>query len=41
VEEAVEDVRIDDQTVARAARIGIERVEIRSGEDFLSVRYLP
>jgi hypothetical protein len=41
VEETVEDVRTDDQTVARAARIGIQRVEIRSGEDFVSVRYLP
>ena len=41
VEDAVADVRDDEQTVARAARIGIERVEIRSGADFLSVRYLP
>ncbi|WP_232702927.1 DUF5812 family protein [Halobacterium wangiae] len=41
VEAAVEDVLEDDQTVARAARIGVERVEVRSGEDFLSVRYLP
>ncbi|MFB6072662.1 MAG: DUF5812 family protein [Halobacterium sp.] len=41
VEEAVADVRDDAQTVARAARIGIECVEIRSGEDFVSVRYLP
>ncbi|WP_336036185.1 DUF5812 family protein [Halobacterium yunchengense] len=41
VADAVEAVRTDDQTVARAARIGVERVEIRSGEDFVSVRYLP
>jgi hypothetical protein len=41
VADAAADVRDDEQTVARAARIGIDRVEIRSGEDFLSVRYLP
>ena len=41
VEDAVADVRADEQTVSRAARIGVNRVEIRSGEDFLSVRYLP
>ncbi|MFC3477447.1 DUF5812 family protein [Halobacterium litoreum] len=41
VEDAVDDVREDSATVARAARIGIARVEIRYGEDFLSVRYLP
>lgn len=41
VEQTVEDVRTDDQTVARAARIGVDRVEIRSGDDFVSVRYLP
>lgn len=41
VADAVADVRDDAQTVARAARIGVERVEIRSGEDFVSVRYLP
>ncbi|MFB6269352.1 MAG: DUF5812 family protein [Halobacterium sp.] len=41
VEDTVEDVRTDEQTVARAARIGIERVEIRAGDDFVSVRYLP
>ncbi|GAA0265709.1 DUF5812 family protein [Halobacterium noricense] len=41
VEQTVEDVLDDEQTVARAARIGIERVEVRSGEDFVSVRYLP
>lgn len=41
VEDAVADVRDDVQTVARAARIGVDSVEIRSGEDFVSVRYLP
>jgi hypothetical protein len=41
VADAVQDVAEDEQTVARAARIGIDRVEIRSGEDFVSVRYLP
>lgn len=41
VEDAVADVQADEQTVSRAARIGVNRVEIRSGEDFLSVRYLP
>ena len=41
VDDAVGDVRADEQTVSRAARIGVNRVEIRSGEDFLSVRYLP
>jgi outer membrane translocation and assembly module TamA len=41
VEDAVADVQADEQTVSRAARIGVNRVEIRSGEEFLSVRYLP
>ncbi|MCD2202774.1 DUF5812 family protein [Halobacterium sp. KA-6] len=41
VEQTVEDVLADEQTVERAARIGINRVEVRSGEDFVSVRYLP
>jgi hypothetical protein len=41
VEETVEDVLTDDQTVARAARIGIDHVEIRSGENFVSIRYMP
>ncbi|MGB9964749.1 DUF5812 family protein [Halobacterium sp. CBA1126] len=41
VDQTVEDVLADEQTVARAARIGIERVEVRAGEDFVSVRYLP
>lgn len=37
----VEDVCDDDQTVARAARIGIDHVEVRAGDDFVSVRYMP
>ncbi|MCD2198757.1 DUF5812 family protein [Halobacterium sp. KA-4] len=41
IEQTVEDVLADEQTVERAARIGINRVEVRSGEDFVSVRYLP
>lgn len=41
LEAAVEDVAEDRETVARAARIGIRRVEIRSSENVLSVRYLP
>ncbi|MXR22165.1 DUF5812 family protein [Halobacterium bonnevillei] len=41
VEETVEDVLTDEQTVARAARIGIDHVEIRTGDDFVSIRYMP
>jgi hypothetical protein len=41
VADAVADVAGDEQTVSRAARIGVDHVEIRSGEDFVSVRYLP
>ena len=40
-ESAVSDVRDDDATVERAARIGVERVEIRSEPGVVSVRYLP
>ncbi|MFB6189469.1 MAG: DUF5812 family protein [Halapricum sp.] len=40
-EQAVEDVRDDPQTVARAARLGVDRVEIRAEGSVLSVRYLP
>lgn len=41
--EAVEDVADDVATLERAARLGVERVEIRASEDegVLSVRYLP
>jgi len=38
---AVADVLDDEETVARAARLGAVRVEVRTGEDFLNVRYLP
>jgi len=41
VADAVADVADDQQTVSRAARIGVDHVEVRSGEDFVSVRYLP
>ncbi|PSP67946.1 hypothetical protein BRC79_06130 [Halobacteriales archaeon QH_8_67_27] len=40
-EAAVADVLDDDATVERAARIGVERVEIRSEPGVVSVRYLP
>ncbi|WP_436911365.1 DUF5812 family protein [Halosimplex marinum] len=38
---AVADVRDDQATVERAARLGVERVEIRSEPGVVSVRYLP
>jgi hypothetical protein len=40
-ETAVADVLGDEETVARAARLGAVRVEVRAGADFLNVRYLP
>jgi hypothetical protein len=40
-DQAVEDVLEDPQTVARAARMGVDRVEIRAEDGVLSVRYLP
>jgi len=40
-ETAAADVLDDEETVARAARLGAVRVEVRTGEDFLNVRYLP
>jgi len=40
-DQAVEDVLEDPQTVARAARLGVDRVEIRAEGSVLSVRYLP
>lgn len=40
-ETAAADVLGDEETVARAARLGAVRVEVRRGEDFLNVRYLP
>ncbi|WP_266079856.1 DUF5812 family protein [Haladaptatus caseinilyticus] len=40
-EDAVSDVLDDEGTLARAARLGVNRVEIRSEEGIVSVRYLP
>jgi len=40
-EQAVADVIDDDETVRRAARLGVDRVEIRADDGVLSVRYLP
>lgn len=40
-DQAVTDVVDDPQTVARAARLGVDRVEIRAEGSVLSVRYLP
>lgn len=40
-EDAVSDVLDDEGTLARAARLGVNRVEIRSKDGVVSVRYLP
>ncbi|ADJ14313.1 DUF5812 family protein [Halalkalicoccus jeotgali] len=40
-EEAVAEIRADEETLARAARYGVERVEIRAEAGIVSVRYLP
>jgi hypothetical protein len=40
-EAAVADVREDEATLVRAARLGVDRVEIRSETGVVSVRYLP
>ena len=40
-ESAVEDVLDDEATLVRAAKLGAERVEIRSEPGVVSVRYLP
>jgi len=40
-DQAAEDVVADDATVTRAARLGVDRVEVRAAEGVLSVRYLP
>lgn len=37
----VTEVLEDDETVARAARLGAIRVELRAGDGVVSVRYLP
>lgn len=36
-----EDVAADEETVARAGRLGVDRVEIRTASSVVSVRYLP
>lgn len=40
-ESAVADVIEDEATLVRAARLGVERVEVRSEAGVVSVRYLP
>jgi hypothetical protein len=40
-ETAVADVRDDEGTLVRAARLGVSRVEIRSEPGVVSVRYMP
>lgn len=40
-DEAIEDVVDDEATLVRAARLGVNRVEIRSETGVISVRYLP
>lgn len=40
-DEAARDVIEDQETIARAARLGAVRVEVRTGEGFVNVRYLP
>lgn len=40
-DEAVAAVIEDDETLRRAARLGVDRVEIRADAGVLSVRYLP
>ena len=41
VETAVADVLDDEETIARAARLGVDRVEVRGHDDVVSVRYMP
>lgn len=41
LEDAAEDVVEDRETVIRAARMDVRRVEIRAADEVLSVRYLP
>jgi len=40
-ETAIEDVLTDEATLVRAARIGVDRVEVRSEPGVVSVRYMP
>lgn len=39
--DAAAEVAADEETLARAARLGVDRVEIRASDGVLSVRYLP
>jgi hypothetical protein len=38
---AVAEIRADEETLARAARLGVNRVEIRHTTGLLSIRYMP
>ncbi|MGM0399169.1 MAG: DUF5812 family protein, partial [Halobacteriota archaeon] len=38
---AVDDVREDESTLRMAARLGVDRVEIRASPGVVTVRYLP
>lgn len=40
-EDAVADVLDDEGTLSRAARLGVSRVEVRSEDGVVSVRYMP
>ncbi|MCJ0620826.1 hypothetical protein JZX76_15320 [Haloarcula hispanica] len=40
-DEAAADVVDDEATLSRAARLGVDRVEVRTAEGVVSVRYLP
>lgn len=40
-EQVAQEVVADEETVARAGRLGVDRVEVRTAEGVVSVRYLP
>lgn len=40
-DDAADEVLADEGTVARAARLGVDRVEVRTAAGVVSVRYLP
>lgn len=40
-DEAVEEILENEETLARAARYGVDRVEARANEGIVSIRYLP
>lgn len=40
-DQTVQDVLEDDETLRRAARLGVDRVEVRADAGVVSVRYLP